>query len=530
MPTLDRPSIEYKTPADLVRDVQRGAIRVPPFQRGFKWESADVTKLFDSLYRGFPIGNLLLWRRPAPAQQLTVGPVTIDAPETDSALWVVDGQQRITSIVGALIAAEQTADSRFRIYLNLNNGVFRSVGARQQPPVSWVPVSLLLDTVTLIRWMRANAESLSESQISLADQAAKAIREYQIPTYVVTSSDEEPLIEIFSRMNETGKPLSRAESFRALNTGLSGNQPTDLRSIGLVSAELGFGALSERLVLRSILAFRGGDIFRDDFHEEFSSESDLASTFQEVAALLRDTVNLLQNDIGVPHIKLLPYSHVIPVLVRFMRVHGKPSDRVSALLRRWVWRSAMAGTRARGISVVDVRHQVFAIDRPTPFEAARELLDMVPPFPDFVPDLSNVNLKHAMAKINVLGLMSVEPRDLQTGQRIEIRALLEDGSPLRAIITGHPELRTGTMANRIVYPMKSARSLRHALVSASPDVAATHLIGSDTQHFLLEGDYQQFLMRRSNVVRTIIGAHVERMSEWGARDGRSIADIIRSVA
>lgn len=530
MAALDRPSIEYKTPADLVRDVRRGVIRVPPFQRGFKWESADVTKLFDSLYRGFPIGNLLLWRRPAPEQQLTVGPVTIDAPETESALWVVDGQQRITSIVGALIAAESTADSRFRIYLNLNNGAFRSIGARQQPPISWVPVSLLLDTVTLIRWMRANADSLSESQISLADQAAKAIREYQIPTYVVTSPDEEPLIEIFSRMNETGKPLSRAESFRALNSGLAGNQPTDLRSIGLVPAELGFGALGERLVLRCILAFRGGDIFRDDFHDEFSSESDLASTFREVTSLLRDAVTLLKNEVGIPHIKLLPYSHVIPVLVRFISVHGKPSDRVSALLRRWVWRSAMAGTRARGISVVDVRHQVFVVDRPTPLDAARELLGMVPPFLEFVPDLGNVNLKHAMAKINVLGLLSAEPRDLLTGQRLEIRVLLEAGSPLRAIVTDHSAPMTRTMANRIVCSMRPGRSLQRALISAPPDVAASHLIGSDTHDFLLNGDYQQFLARRSEVVISVIGAHVERMSEWGARDGRSIADVIRSVA
>jgi hypothetical protein len=50
-----------------------------------------VIALFDSIWRGFPIGNLLLWRRPAPAASVQVGPVSIDAPELDSALWVVDG-------------------------------------------------------------------------------------------------------------------------------------------------------------------------------------------------------------------------------------------------------------------------------------------------------------------------------------------------------------------------------------------------------------------------------------------------------
>src|SRR6266545_1799717 len=107
MATLDRPRVEQYTPADLVRDTVRGHLRIPPFQRGFRWDAADVLKLFDSLLHGFPIGNLLLWIRPAPEQHLQVGPLEIDAPEVASALWVVDGQQRITSIVGALVKADE---------------------------------------------------------------------------------------------------------------------------------------------------------------------------------------------------------------------------------------------------------------------------------------------------------------------------------------------------------------------------------------------------------------------------------------
>jgi uncharacterized protein with ParB-like and HNH nuclease domain len=59
MATLDRPHVEYKTPVDLVRQIQRGALRIPAFQRDFKWQPSDVVKLFDSLNRGFPVGNLL---------------------------------------------------------------------------------------------------------------------------------------------------------------------------------------------------------------------------------------------------------------------------------------------------------------------------------------------------------------------------------------------------------------------------------------------------------------------------------------
>jgi hypothetical protein len=530
MATLDRPAVEYRTPTDLVRDVQRGIVRVPPFQRGFRWEPQDVAKLFDSLYRGYPIGNLLFWRHPAPAQSMTIGPVELQAPETDAALWVVDGQQRIISIVGALITADHTADPRFRIYLDLDAQEFRSAGTRQEPPVSWIPVSVLHDTVSLLRWIRASDGLLSDSHIEVADQAAKAIREYQIPTYVVSSDDEGTLIEIFTRMNNTGKPLNKQESFAALHSGMSGRQPTSMSSISQVPAELGFGRLDDRLVLRCLLAFRGGDIFREDFHDEFVSDEDRVATFREVAALLRDAVWLLQGEIGIPHLKLLPYSHVIPVLIRFLRIQGAPGSREVTLLRRWVWRSAVAGARARGISVVDIRRQVHAAESDTSLNAVLALLALVqPPYP-FEVNLQKIHLNHAMSRINVLGLLSVTPRDLRSGQPIDVRPLLADGSPLRPILTDGPWPHGGSMANRIVSAPVHGSPVRDLLVAADPAVSESHLVDEAGQFLLAQGGSESFLRARAGALEETIKNHVDRMAEWGARDGRSISGIMRTVA
>ena len=77
-------------------------MRIPVFQRGLEWHSSDVVDLFDSIYRGFPIGSLLLRRASASAGDVKIGPVTIFGAESTAALWVVDGQQRLTSLVGGL--------------------------------------------------------------------------------------------------------------------------------------------------------------------------------------------------------------------------------------------------------------------------------------------------------------------------------------------------------------------------------------------------------------------------------------------
>ncbi|MGH8907619.1 MAG: DUF262 domain-containing protein [Egibacteraceae bacterium] len=87
---------------DLVTEAWAGRIRVPHFQRDFRWTRRDVIRLFDSIVKGYPIGSLLLWVRPAEAQRIRLGALEIDAPRMEQALWVVDGQQRITSLANAL--------------------------------------------------------------------------------------------------------------------------------------------------------------------------------------------------------------------------------------------------------------------------------------------------------------------------------------------------------------------------------------------------------------------------------------------
>jgi hypothetical protein len=47
---------------------------------------------------------------------------------------------------------------------------------------------------------------------------------------------------------------------------------------------------------------------------------------------------------------------------------------------------------------------------------------------------------------------------------------------------------------------------------------------------LVNGLSDRFLAERSERLHRTIAAHVDTMAEWGARDGRSLADMMRSVA
>ncbi|MFI5907383.1 DUF262 domain-containing protein [Dactylosporangium sp. NPDC051541] len=522
MATFERPRIEQLTPEDLVREVLRGVVRIPQFQRGFKWEAGDVVKLFDSILRGFPIGNLLLWRRPAPAQTLEVGPLIVQAPNLDSALWVVDGQQRITSIVGALVAAPTATDVRFRVHLDLESGEFHTAGIRQQPPDSWIPVSFLLDTATLPRRMRQNGQNLSDEQIERVDQAAAAIRESRIPAYVVTTDDEKTLLEIFTRSNTAGKRLTRSEIFQALHSRIAGDAPATLAALGRGPAELGFGAFDDRLVLRCVLAYRGSDVFGTDVAAEFTSAEDRAETFGAVAGSLRDVVTFLRDVAEIPHVKLMPYPDVIPVLIRFVRLHGAPEGRAATLLRRWVWRGAVAGAQARGRADTDLRGQIAAVEQADPVAAAAALLARAPANGGFTAELDKADPNLAMAKINILCLWAAEPREPATGLPVDIARLLDQGSPVQPIVGG-----VGMITDRVI-ASGPRFLLRTQLAQAPPEVAESHLIDRTAQRLLAGSSPVAFLDRRAERLNAAIKWHVDRMAEWGARDGRSIADMLRT--
>src|SRR5438067_2211594 len=97
---------------ELVRNIDTGVIKLPDFQRDFVWGIDGVTKLLDSIYRGFPIGSFVFWETDTHLKTVRdLGSLTLpETPEGKFGMYVLDGQQRITSLYAAI--KEATIKSR----------------------------------------------------------------------------------------------------------------------------------------------------------------------------------------------------------------------------------------------------------------------------------------------------------------------------------------------------------------------------------------------------------------------------------
>ena len=98
---LDKlPDPAKKTIEDIFKDVEKGKIAVPKFQRYWTWDRTQIEELWESIFRSYYIGSLLQWE--TGEQRLGTTPVE-GAPETEkNADYILDGQQRITAIYYAI--------------------------------------------------------------------------------------------------------------------------------------------------------------------------------------------------------------------------------------------------------------------------------------------------------------------------------------------------------------------------------------------------------------------------------------------
>jgi uncharacterized protein with ParB-like and HNH nuclease domain len=202
---FNRPEARAESIDDLLKIVRTGKIIISFFRhRNFVWDKKDISDLFDSIYRGYPVGSLLFWKRKMdiPDNKIKIGPLEFTIEESGEVDAVVDGQQRLTSLAGVLFLKHATVskeeENQWNLYFDLKKESFVFPQKKETPPSHWLPMSIVADTLDYLKWLR----SLNENPelIETADNVAKAIREYKIPVYRV-DSDETEVREIFERLN-----------------------------------------------------------------------------------------------------------------------------------------------------------------------------------------------------------------------------------------------------------------------------------------------------------------------------------------
>ena len=550
--------------SQLVSSVAGGKIRIPKFQRPPRWDRNNRLELFDSIYRGYPIGALLFWRRAAPEETISLGSLRIEAPELPDALWVVDGQQRLRTLASTLLPPEfHEGRPEEEILFDVAAEHFKPA-ARGAPSSRRFPLRGAHETRGALQWLREH--EVGDVEYGRIARLSDRLQNFEVPAYIVETDEEADLRLIFDRTNTSGKRLKRAEVFHALSTSNlldAGDQP-NLRRLDPVAEEHSFGTIAPDTLLKCVLAMRSPDITRDFRAELERPASERSEDVEHAASALRHAVRFLQDDAKVPHYRLLPYQFLLVCLVRYFGFHPDPDPFTRVSLRRWFWRTAAAGPPGRLGHTGFMRQLLAEIEGDDAEASVARLLALVSiEAPSDLGVDGRFGLNRSQSRIAAAALAALGPVDLDDHCPIDVCSTLEEHGTNALLrihqpaasqdegdrddaLESHDSQRGArgaadsrivlgqTVANRVFVSSQALTSgagseeLGDALSRAHGDVLGSHAIPTDAVPCLVDGRVEQFLLMRHEALVAAVVAFVNAQAEWGHRRSASIKTLLRA--
>lgn len=209
----------------MVSAIDQGTIGLPDIQRPFVWPATKIRDLFDSMFRGYPIGYLLLWAAPEDenSRQIGTNGHGIDTPST----LIIDGQQRLTSLYavmkGKTVLNKDFQKKRIAIAFRPSTGEFEVSTVAYQRSPEWIDdisdlftrsegsytiISLFIKQLSSSRELKEG----EDEQIAENIQRLLQLRKYPFSALEINSStDEEDVADIFVRVNSQGQKLNQAD-------------------------------------------------------------------------------------------------------------------------------------------------------------------------------------------------------------------------------------------------------------------------------------------------------------------------------
>lgn len=335
----------------LIDRISSGDIRIPAFQRDFVWEPEQVAFLLDSIYKGFPIGTIILWRTDRRLKsEKKLGYFSLPEPQKDYPVnYVLDGQQRLTSLF-SVFQNELKPDTKewVDIYFdmlaeeNVQESLFLALEDSEVDSDRHFPVKTLFDTVGY----RKATTKLNDEKLKRIDELQSKFKEYLVPNEVFESDDRNKVAIVFERINRAGTALNVFELLSAWSWSEEFDLVEKFSSLQDVISDHGFEDLCEDKDLQ--LRICAGVITGETTPKQILDlkGEDIRSRFSEIEAGIIGALDFLKREANVKHYKMLPFPGLLVPLGAFFATK-KPeginyTEKQKQQILRWFWRSLLS--------------------------------------------------------------------------------------------------------------------------------------------------------------------------------------------
>ena len=308
----------------ILSQIDIGAYALPVFQRGYVWNRDQVRKLMYSLYRGYPIGELLVWNTATDPEMargdgaLTVGNVNL----------ILDGQQRVTSLYGVFRGKAPTffegnATAFTNLYFNVETETFEFYASQKMDGNSaWINVT---------EFLKGGIGNFIGKNLSTPEGAAywsqyiprlttlDGIRSIDMNVETVTSEKSiDEVVEIFNNVNSGGTKLSKGDLALAKICGQWKDGRDVLRAVLEKYSKAGY-EFSMDWLLRCITVYLTKQPYF--VHLGTTPIEEIKAAVPVVDKMIGSCLDQIASRLGLNNTRVMTGSFAIATMVGY--VHGK---------------------------------------------------------------------------------------------------------------------------------------------------------------------------------------------------------------
>jgi hypothetical protein len=367
----------------LINDIEKGVIKIPQFQRDYIWSKRKACKLMDSIVKGYPIGTFIFWKTKERLRSIrNVGGIELpEPPEGDFIQYVLDGQQRLTSLFTILKGLKIKRDTEVTVN---KKGISSANLAKLIEKLSPEKLRKLLEIIKA-----AKEDDFSEMYVDLSakddeeiiiidiekvdknciiklndllfgslkklanypgelheriDAYRQRIQSYPFPAIIIKEAPLDIATEIFTRINVGGVSLTVFEIMVAKTYDAEKNFDLAEKYNELVNrlSEVDYETISPATVLQTVSVL---------MTQECSKKRILNLNKHKFIDIWNDTVDAVERSIDyfrgfyrIPVSQLLPYNAlIVPFAYFFYKHHDKPTGDKQKYLQDFFWRCSLSG-------------------------------------------------------------------------------------------------------------------------------------------------------------------------------------------
>ncbi len=351
---FEQPKPDSKKYSDLINEIQKGIIKIPKFQREFVWSIDKTAKLLDSILKGYPIGTFILWQTDERINDIkNVGNLEIpETPEGTKVQYVLDGQQRITSLFAAYRGAQiqKTGEKKITDYSGIVVNLDKNLGENDDQVITAKPSGekyISLSDVLNFSYSKARelSEEFSGDELELIDAYSTAFKTYTFSTVVLLKEDIDSAIEVFTRINTGGQTLTLFEIMSAKT--YDEEQKFDMQAkweafIKELEAIKYEGVYSTVILsLLSLVLSRTKECKRKTILA--LDKQAIIDKWEDAISALKDSIDYFRTTYRIPVSQLLPYdSLLVPFAYFFFLNKEKPESDQRKYLEEYFWRMSLS--------------------------------------------------------------------------------------------------------------------------------------------------------------------------------------------